>query len=212
MHARWQAANLSSLGRPAIILVDEPCISLYGSCYQVTLTKDMIIEDLNTIFSAVHKENANVGVHACNAADWSILFESDLDIIATDAYRFGESLIGYAVQLERFLARGGVMAWGIVPTTEKAFEEDAGSLLKRLEALWAALACCGVDGKKLLAQSMVTPACGTGLLSCELAETIYRLTVELSTRIQCLLQSPEVDPCSVLARRSQTTDKENHHD
>ena len=187
MHARWQAATLSGLGRPALIFIDDPCISLCGSCYHVTLTRQMIIEDLNAIFSAVHSENAIGGVHSCNAADWSLLFEADLEIVAMDAYRFGESLVCYAAQMEQFLNRGGIMAWGIVPTTEKAFEEDAEALIKRLEALWRELTCCGVDGKKLLAQSMVTPACGAGLLSCELAEKIYRLTDEVSAGIQSLV-------------------------
>jgi hypothetical protein len=190
MHARWQAAILSGVGLPAIIFVDDPCISLCGSCYHVTLTREMIIEDLNAIFSAVHAADAIAGLHSCSAADWSLLFESDLEIVALDSYQFGESLICYATEMEKFLARGGVIAWGIVPTTEKAFEEDSGSLIKKLEALWTGLTCRGVDENRLLAQSLVTPACGTGLLSCELAERIYRLTAEVSARLQKMIHAP----------------------
>ena len=88
------------------------------------------------------------------------------------------------------------MAWGIVPTMEMAFEEDAGSLIKRLEALWRGLTCWGVNGTRLLAQSVLTPACGTGLLSCELAERIYRLTAEVSTTIQGMIHSSMINPWS----------------
>lgn len=183
MHARWQAAELSSLGRPVILFVDDPCISACGSCYHVTLTRGMILEDLNTIFSQVHKENAMAGVHSCAAADWSLLFESDLEIVSLDVYLFGDSLVCHAAQMESFLERGGIMAWGIVPTLERAFEESAGSLLARLEKLFLRLIRCGVDGKRLVSQSMITPACGMGLLSPELAERIYRLTGEVSAII-----------------------------
>lgn len=86
MHARWQAATLAGLGRPVILFVDDPCIGACGSCYHVTLTREMILEDLNPIFSEAHKENAITGVHSCNAADWSLLFESDLEILSLDAY------------------------------------------------------------------------------------------------------------------------------
>lgn len=183
MHARWQAAALSSLGRPVILFIDEPCVGACGSCYHITLTREMILEDLNAILSAAHKENAITGVHSCHAVDWSILFESDLEIVSLDAYRFGKSLISYNLQMERFLERGGIMAWGIVPTLEEAFEENAGSLLEHFEALRLKLVQCGVDGKRLQTQSLITPACGTGLLSPELAERIYRLTREVSTMV-----------------------------
>jgi hypothetical protein len=188
MHARWQATTLSCLGRPAIILVDDSCISACGSGYHVALPREMIIEDLNTIRTAVIEENARLGVHSCNIADWSLLFESDVEIVSLDAYRFGASLVCYAAQMEEFLQRGGVMAWGIVPTLEGLAEEDAGSLMGRLLSLWQELIQCGVDGKRLLTQSMITPACGMGLLSPELADKLYKLTAEVSAMTGAMIQ------------------------
>jgi len=180
MHARWQAAALSSLGLPVLLFVDDPCVGACGSCYHLTLTNEMILEDLNTIFSAVHKENAMAGVHSCDAADWSLLFEADLEIVSLDVYRFGDSLLCHAAQLANFLKRGGIVAWGIVPTLDGAFEESAGSLLERLRTLWLKLIQCGVDRERLRDRSLITPACGMGLLSPELTEKIYRLTGEVS--------------------------------
>jgi hypothetical protein len=188
LHARWQAATLARLGRPAIILVDDSCVGACGSCYHVTLTREMVLEDLKTIREAVIPENARLGVHCCGTADWSLLFESDMEIISLDAYRFGDSLACYAAQMEEFLQRGGVMAWGIVPTLENVFGEDAGSLMGRLRSLWRELIQCGVDGKKLLTQSMITPACGMGLLSPELADKIYELTAEVSAMTATMIQ------------------------
>ncbi|GLI35387.1 hypothetical protein [Desulforhabdus amnigena] len=180
MHARWQAVTLSGLGRPAIIFVDDPGISAYGSYLHITLTREMILEDFNSIFAALHSENARVGLHSCNNADWSVPLQSNLDILSLDAYWYGDSILCYAVELLDFLERGGVLAWGIVPTMERAFEEDSHSLLLRLEHLWSQLERFGLNRETLLKQSMITPACGTGLLSPELAERIYRLTCQVS--------------------------------
>jgi hypothetical protein len=193
LHARWQAATLCALGRPAILFVDEPFMNACGSAYQITLTRDMVIEDLAVISGAVHHENAAVGVHSCNAADWSLLFESDLEIIDLDAYRFGSSLLPYAAELEQFLSRGGIMAWGLVPTLELTLEVNAESCLKRLKALWSDLSRCGVDAERLHTQSIITPACGTGLLSPELAERVYQLTSEVSAGVRGMIQDSGFD-------------------
>lgn len=194
LHARWQAATLSALGRPAILFVDEPFMNACGSSYHITLTRGMVIEDLAAISSAVHHENAAVGVHSCNAADWSLLFEWDLEIIDLDAYQFGDSLLPYAAQMEQFLARGGVMAWGLVPTLGLTFDEDADSFLKRLESLWSELSRYGVDAERLHTRSIFTPACGTGLLSPELAERVYQLTAEVSTRTRSTIKDRGIHP------------------
>lgn len=184
MHARWQAAELGKLGLPAIIFVDEPGIRVYGSSSYITVTREMVLNDLNAIFAAIHAAGGLAGVHSCDAIDWSVLFEADLEIVNLDTYQFGDSLFPYAREMKSYLERGGVMAWGIVPTFDKAYEEDAGTLLARLENLWAELTHRGMDRQVLLRQSLITPACGTGLLEPELAERIYSLTREVSDRIR----------------------------
>jgi len=70
-----------------------------------------------------------------------------------------------------------------VPTSEAAFAETGDSLLARLYELWERLVALGVDRELLQRQSLITPACGTGLLSEELAETIYGLTAKVSAAV-----------------------------
>lgn len=183
LHARWQAKTLAELGRPVIIFVDEPTVSVYGQSTFITVTREMIQEDLNAIFDAVHINGSLVGVHSCAAMDWSILYESEVDIVNPDVYNFGRSLLPFACEIGVFLERGGVMAWGVVPTYEAAFTESAGSLLQKLEEIWGELAHHKVSRSLLSKQALITPACGTGLLSFELAEHIYRLTREISGRM-----------------------------
>lgn len=184
LHARWQAQTLAALGRPAIIFVDEPAIGAYGTSSHITITREMIINDLNAIFEQIHAAGALAGVHSCDAVDWSLLYESDLEIVNLDAYNFGESLIPYAKETKSFLERGGIMAWGIVPTMEKVLEEDADSLLTRLYSLWGELEKRGADRGLLRKQALITPACGTGLLDQELAERIYGLTEAVSEKFR----------------------------
>lgn len=183
-HAYWQARTLADLNRTPIIFVDEPAISVYGQFTYITVTREMIKTDLNAIFHFIHQAGGLAGVHSCDAIDWSILCECDLDIINLDAYNFGPSLFVYARELRDFMERGGVIAWGIVPTSEKAFGEDAESLLLRWKELIRGLAERGIPAELLRRQSMITPACGTGLLAPELAEHIYRLTRQVSERVR----------------------------
>jgi hypothetical protein len=56
--------------------------------------------------------------------------------------------------------------------------------LNRLYDLWDRLADLGVDRQQLRQQSMITTACGTGLLSEELAQKIYTLTAEVSAAVR----------------------------
>jgi hypothetical protein len=184
LNARCQASALSGFGAVPIVFVDDPAVGAYGSRLHLALSREMIIEDLNFIFEAIDSENALAGIHCCEAVDWSLVLETRAQILSLDAYRFGASLIPYATHLRRFVEKGGVIAWGIVPTLDDPFGESVQSLQKRLDALWNDLFPTHTFRETVLRQSMVTPACGTGLLTEERARRIYRLTAELSRTLR----------------------------
>jgi len=184
LNARWQAVKLTALGRPAIIFVDEPAVGVYGKSGYITVTREMIKKDLDEILEQIHAVGALAGVHSCDAIDWSILYQCNLEIVNLDAYNFGESLIPFAPELKQFILGGGVLALGIVPTSDQAWAEDREGLVKRLEQLWAGLQARGIPQRQLLDQTMITPACGTGLLDPELARRIYRLAREVSMAVR----------------------------
>lgn len=184
LNARYQAEALLRFGLTPLMFVDDPAISAYGSRLHLALNRNDILEDLNFICAAIRSAGALPGIHSCEAVDWSLVMESKAQILSLDAYRFGASLIPYADQLKPFLDRGGVVAWGIVPTVDDPFGESADSLFERLQVLWDNLFAKGPDRETVLRQSMVTPACGTGLLTVDQARRIYRLTAEVSRRIR----------------------------
>ena len=181
--ARCQAKALGQTGHTPIIFVDDPTISAWGSRLHLALERQTIIADLDAIFEAIQFQNAVCGLHACQAIDWSMVFSTRVQILSVDAFRFGESLKAHAQPLEQFMAKGGVVAWGIVPTLDNPFAVTVESLFHRLDNLWTLLFGDNVDRGMLVRQGLITPACGTGLLTHNRAERIYRLTSGLARRL-----------------------------
>jgi hypothetical protein len=184
LNARCQAAAFSERGFTPIVFVDDPAVRAFGSRLHLGLGREPILEDLNAIFAAIRSGGGIAGLHSCEAADWGLVLETGVRILSLDAFRFGASLIPYVDSLRKFLENGGVIAWGIVPTLDDPFVESADSLLQRLNRLWAELFANGPEMDLVLRQSMVTPACGAGLLTPEQALQIYRLTEAVSRRLR----------------------------
>jgi methionine synthase II (cobalamin-independent) len=79
-----------------------------------------------------------------------------------------------------------VIAWGLVPTLspDDLERENVESLFAQWSAKSSQVVAMGIDRKQLETQSLITPACGMGTLSEELALKGLRLTRELSNRIR----------------------------
>jgi len=72
---------------------------------------------------------------------------------------YAEVFSAYASSIRRFLEKGGVIVWGIVPTGIDIFGgETVDSLIARLEALWNFLGQKGIDMEELLHNSILSPA------------------------------------------------------
>jgi len=113
------------------------------------------------------------GVHLCGNPDWDFLLNLDLDVLSLDVYTNGEVFSCYATSIRKFLDRGGLIVWGIVPTGFDAFEqEEIPSLIRRLEGIWSALWSKGIDREQLISRSMLSPA------TCSLINPDKERTVE----------------------------------
>lgn len=179
MHAEWQTKRLRVFEKPVLMTIDEPGLYAVGASTHVTLEKNRLIEDLDVIAQGIMKRGGIPGAHVCAGMDWTILFDSQIQVINFDAYEYMTSMVVLAEQLEAFLQRGGVLSWGIVPTQNAVWQESVDSLKRRLEENIAELVKRGVNEDRLRRQSMLTPSCGTGTLSLETAERIYTLLWEL---------------------------------
>ena len=184
--ARWQVKKLLSFESPVIIFFDEPALAGFGSSAMISVSRDEVAICFKEVVGAVHEEGGLAGIHVCANADWSLILESDADIISFDAYSFFDKLMLYPDHVKQFIESGGILAWGIVPTLNSDDIEEATveSLVTRWETQSTALEALGFDKTAILAQTFITPACGTGSLPLELANKVLFLTRQVSDTLR----------------------------
>ncbi len=150
-----QLSRLKSRNANAFMFVDEPGLQFLFSAlagYSDIKAKG----DLDQFFAQVDRPR---GIHLCGNPDWDFLLNLDLEVLSMDIYTNAEIFSSYAASIRRFLDKGGLIVWGIVPTGMETFsQEDLLSLIGRLESVWQALLKKGVDQDRLIAQSMLSPA------------------------------------------------------
>lgn len=180
LHARWQAKTLSDLGKTAIIFIDDPSLYALGASTHITITKEEVIAELQDIINAIKETGALVGVHSCANVDWPLLLNSEIDFLSFDAYSYFDNLLIYPEEIKAFLEKGRILAWGIVPTSEEIFTEDAERLKIKLDAQITALVAKGVSRDLIMSNALLTPSCGTGALTSEIATKIYETLGKLN--------------------------------
>jgi len=150
-----QLARLLRRNENAFMFVDEPGLQFVFSAlsgYDSVQAKT----DLDTFLSMAKRPR---GIHLCGNPDWDFMLSLDLDILSLDVFGNGEVFSAYAGAIKRFLEKGGVIAWGIVPTNVEPFEAESIQTLKqRLEQVWTTLFDRGVDREMLVAQGLLSPA------------------------------------------------------
>jgi methionine synthase II (cobalamin-independent) len=182
MKARWQIKSFNKLGLKTIIFLDEPYLMGYGSAY-VPLTRETVVKQLTEVIDEIHKEGALVGIHCCGNTDWSVILETPIDILNFDAYGFMDKLLLYADKLNEFINRGGIIAWGIVPSIMMDDTPSAEEMVSRLKNHVQSMAKKGIDKDRLVKQSILTPSCGLGGLSEAQSEERLKLLVKTSNTL-----------------------------
>ena len=180
MKCRWQIQKFQPFARKVICFLDEPVLSAYGSSAYVGVSREDVIAALSEVIQAVHSEGAIAGVHCCGNTEWSILAEAGVDMINFDAFEFGETIAMYPDAIRAHLERGGMLAWGVVPTSEAIREQTVESLAAHLEEMMENLARKGISKELILESAAVTPSCGTGTMAPCDAEKVFEVTAALS--------------------------------
>ncbi len=182
--ALWQIRALSSTGRRTILFLDEPYLSGFGSAFS-PISREKVVEVLTGAIKFL-KDRAQVliGIHCCGNTDWSMLLEAGPDIINFDAYGYMDYFLLYAGDIKKFLANGGHIAWGIVPTSEFTGKESPEQLAARLSDGISGLQAAGVDKELLYSRSMLTPACGMGTMTPQNASLASKILSQLSVRLR----------------------------
>ena len=150
-----QLAGLKQQNPNAFMFIDEPGLQFIFSAlsgYNDQKAKG----DLEVFLSSIDHPR---GIHLCGNPDWDFLLNLDMDILSMDIYSNAEIFVSCAGSVKRFLDRGGVIVWGIVPTGIESFaKENLGLLAMKLEGLWKSLGEKGIDIEYLLSRSMLSPA------------------------------------------------------
>jgi hypothetical protein len=150
-----QLQRLKKRNINAFMFVDEPGLQFLFSAmsgYDDRKAK----KDMDNFFAMIDRPR---GIHLCGNPDWDFLLNTDLDVLSLDVFTNGEIFTSYGDSIKRYLKRGGVLVWGIVPTGFEDFSTaNIAALGKQLESIWGHLALKGIDIDLMLNQSLLSPA------------------------------------------------------
>lgn len=162
---------------PQVVWLDEPW---FGELMNpgFPIAPDYAIDVLSTAM-AVLEPTATVGVHCCADADIASLLAAGPAMLSLPVQPRIVDVAGY---LGRFLAGGGTVAWGVVPT-DGPIASSSERYWRQLSQVWCDLVKRGCDPVELRQRSIVTPACGLGLHTPVVAERVVRLVREIGRRV-----------------------------
>lgn len=186
LKAAWQVAFLKQFNTPAILFIDEPALAGLGAASFLSISKEDIAEDQVEVINAIHAAGGLAGIHICANTDWPLILSLNYDIINFDAYGYFDRFSACMAEINSFIDRGGIIAWGIIPTAkeESIKEENTESLVTLWEEQAQQLVSQQRDIRAILKQSLITPSCGTGSLTPELAKRVLFLTQEVSAQLR----------------------------
>ncbi|MFA5100489.1 MAG: hypothetical protein WC547_06375 [Candidatus Omnitrophota bacterium] len=184
MKALWQIKLFSGFGKPIIVFFDEPYLAGFGSAF-TALTRESAVKTMEEFSGALKSPGVLVGVHCCGNTDWSMFTDvKTIDIINFDAFSYMDKFALYGPDLAKFLARGGLLCWGIVPTQDFHSGITCESLAGMIRSGIDALIKKGASRDLISEQLLVSPSCGLGTLQPQAAEQIFGVLGELSAYIR----------------------------
>ena len=184
MKCRWQIQKFQPFAEKVICFIDEPILSAFGSSTYLTVTREEVVGLLSEVIDAVHTDDALAGIHCCGNTEWSILIDAGVDIVNFDAFEYGETIAMYPDAVKKHLEKGGMLAWGIIPTSTAIREQTVDTLEAKFEGVMDNLAAQGIDIQLIREQAVITPSCGTGSMDPGDADKVFEMTAALSSRMK----------------------------
>jgi methionine synthase II (cobalamin-independent) len=175
----WQIDELGKYADKVLIFADEPILSALGTSTYVGVSNEEASRLLKEIVKYIQECGGIAGIHCCGKADWPLVLSSGIDVFNYDSYYFWDTLGLYPADIKDFIERGGVIASGIIPTTDAIKSVTLPALKEQFERGLTALEKAGVPSDKLRDQILITPSCGTGSLDTEDALKAFSLLKEL---------------------------------
>ncbi|MDR1395492.1 MAG: hypothetical protein LBK52_04910 [Deltaproteobacteria bacterium] len=179
--AAYLGRLIRQTGRGAVVFVDEPGLTGYGSAFS-SLSEETVLKTLETSLEAAQSQGpVLLGCHVCGNTDWGLLARTRMDILNFDAFNYLEPFCLYPRELAAFLEKGGWIAYGLVPTEDYTPDLTAAGLLDHLARGLETLVKHGISRELLSRRALFSSSCGLGQLAPDRARAILQLLAEVSS-------------------------------
>jgi methionine synthase II (cobalamin-independent) len=175
---RWQIDALKPHAAKIIVFIDEPILSALGSSAYLGVSQEESLRMIKEMTGTIQGEGGLAGIHCCGNADWPLVIKSGADIINFDAYDYVDTISLYPEEFRGFLEKGGLLAWGIVPTSDAITSERPESVKRRFHTGIEMLSR-HIPDRLLLSQILLTPSCGTGSRTIEETLKVFQILMRL---------------------------------
>jgi hypothetical protein len=163
-----------------LVVLNEPYLASLGSSV-VPVDKETVRTGWEDIAALAE---GGLGIHCCSNTDWEFVLGLSPSVVSIDAYATAKEFLLYADSIVAYMERGGIVAWGIVPSEYKLFaNETTDSLYERYLAVRTQLCTC-MPERLFDAQSLITPSCGIRFSDRNGALAIMQTAAEISRRIR----------------------------
>ena len=176
--ARWQVEKLLSCAGSAILVLDEAYLG--RALRDNPLRQNAVVEMLRSVILRVRRPGVVVGIHCCDEIPLAVLNEIETDLYSFDAHHGGRAFAADP-DGQRFVERGGQVAWGWVPTLDDLARIEPCEIVDRWMESAAAL-CPGDDCalQRVVERSLVTASCGLAGSSVATCERSFRIATDVS--------------------------------
>lgn len=170
-----------------VVILEEPLLYKYGNLKRENeaSTSEHVIDMFANVVDKLKLHGAIVGVQCMEKCDWSIPISAGVDLISYDAYNNPNNLGIIPDVLTKFLQKGGMINWGIVPTLSdnmiKGLSVDY--LHQRLLTTFDGITLSGVPADLLYNSALVSLNGDVNHLNVMFAEKAIMLATQLSSRL-----------------------------
>ena len=161
--ALWYIAKIkqASPETKPIIMFDERKLIRFGTLKRTNenISNETVITMFTKAFSKLRKEGVYIGVQSFEKCNWQLIFDTNcVDMISFDAYNNPTNLNILAPSVNKFIAKGGYINWGIVPVmNENAIRSlNVDTICDRLKSTMEALSSEGVSMDMLIKHSTIS--------------------------------------------------------
>ena len=203
----WQIDRLKSAGVPVLLFVDEPALCLEAPAANA-VSEEQRLSALAVTLDDARARGAYAGLHCCAARPFGRMCRAKPDILSFDAHEGLELFFADPDALD-FVRRGGMVAYGMVPTFSSLNALDSASIFTR----WLKAASLAGDPEKLAQRALITATCGLGLLDPSAVAESFSIAHGISKLIRTLAGAPESfeDPAAISGTAVRNADSSGYY-